>query len=50
MFPKFDFDDHMPTNLPSFLTLKELLKMVNVAGKKLSWKNPNIPKDTAIKT
>jgi len=48
IFPTFDFEDHIPTNTPSFFTLKSLLKMVKVAGKKLSWKKPNIPKDNAI--
>lgn len=49
ILPAFDFDDQIPTNFPSFRTLKLLLKIVKVAGKKLSWKNPNTPKEAAIK-
>lgn len=48
MFPTFDLDDQMPTSFPSFFTLKSLPKIVSVAGKKASWKNPNIPNDSAI--
>lgn len=48
ILPKLDFDDHIPTNLPSFLTLKWWLKIVSVAGKKLSWKKPNTPNEAAI--
>lgn len=36
MFPALDFDDHIPTNLPSYFTLKWWLNIVKVAGKKLS--------------
>ena len=42
MFPAFDFDDHIPTILPSFFMLNEFPNIVNMAGKKLSWKKPNI--------
>ena len=41
MFPAFDFDDHIPTILPSFFMLNEFPNIVNMAGKKLSWKNKN---------
>ncbi len=44
-----DFDDHIPTSLPSCFTLKWWLKIVSVAGKKLSWKKPNTPNEPAIK-
>lgn len=49
ILPAFDFDDQIPTNFPSFRTLKLWLKIVNVAGKKLNWKNPNTPNEAAIK-
>lgn len=49
MLPALDFDDQIPTILPSFFTLNWLLKMVKVAGKKLSWKNPKTPKLHAIR-
>lgn len=49
MLPALDFDDHIPTNFPSFFTLKWWLKIVSVAGKKLNWKNPNTPNEAAIK-
>ena len=49
IFPTFDFEDHIPTNIPSDLTLKWCPKIVKVAGKKLNWKKPNATTDTIIK-
>jgi hypothetical protein len=49
MFPAFDLEDHTPTSLPSSFTLKWLLNIVKVAGKKLSWKKPNIANVPAIR-
>jgi hypothetical protein len=33
MLPALDFDDHIPTKLPSVFTLKWLLNMVSDNGK-----------------
>jgi hypothetical protein len=49
ILPALDFDDQIPTILPSFFTLNWLLNMVKVAGKKLSWKNPKTPKLHAMR-
>jgi hypothetical protein len=48
MFPTFDFEDQIPTNFPSLFTLNSFPKIVSVAGKNASWKNPNAPNDIAI--
>ncbi len=46
MLPALDFDDHIPTKLPSVFTLKWLLNMVSDNGKDVNWKNPKDPKLT----
>lgn len=42
MFPAFDFEDQIPTKLPSVFTLKCPLKMVSAKGKAVNWKNPKL--------
>ena len=42
--PMLDLEDHAPTKIPSFFMLKCWLKIANVAGKRLNWKNPYNPK------
>ncbi len=48
MLPKLDFDDQIPTRLPSDFTLKWRLNIVISEGKKDNWQKPNKPKLTKI--
>jgi len=44
MLPALDFEDQIPTKLPSVFTLKWLLNMVRDNGNAGNWKNPKHPK------
>lgn len=48
IFPKLDFDDHIPTKVPYYLILKYWLNIVIRAGKKKNWKKPNVPNENNI--